>query len=73
MTSYTVLCRTITDSERSDWEYITTVQASGSDQAIRKAANDGLGVYVAIPTRSFRPVQVAVKQRDPIVTITPIK
>lgn len=71
MTRYTIL--------RSDgpatWAVIDHVDASSSEAAIRKCASvEGTSdsTYVAVPARSFQPVQVAVKQRDPIITITPI-
>lgn len=70
MTKYVVLSRT--DDTTEGWETIATVEASSSEQAIRKTtALDSSGVYVAIPSRSWKPQKVSVKQREPIITITP--
>ena len=59
-TSYVVLRR---DVEGGRWSEVATVDASNATTAIRHiAAKDAAtAVYVAVPTRSWRPVTVKVE------------
>ncbi len=65
MTEYIVL---VEESETGGWvPYGLPVEASSANRAI-KAAEPEAGEYVAIPSRSWRPVTVKVEKRD-VVTI----
>lgn len=59
-TAYVVLVRLEGDGEKT-WRFVENVHASNSDQAIRNAAAEREGVYVAVPARSFAPRTVTLK------------
>ena len=70
MTNYVVL----REDGPATWALVDNIEASSSEQAIRKCGTvegSADSIYVAVPLRSFQPQKVSVKQRDPIVTITP--
>jgi len=70
MTKYVVL-RQPANVDTDTWYVVDTVEASGSEQAIRKTVLDSTGTYVAVPVRSWQPQKVSVKQREPLITIVP--
>lgn len=63
-TSYVILCQDGSGPEGAvrAWQHIATVSAASSEAAIRKvvAEDNGTadGIYVAVPSRSFKPTTV---------------
>jgi hypothetical protein len=60
-TTYVVLRR---NNESPGWEDIGTIDGASAQQAIRNALNGRVveGTYVAVPTRSWKPLQVSAVQ-----------
>lgn len=67
--------KTTINSENT-WQFIANIEATSAEQAVRRAAEqpgssflnaDGTTTLVAIPTRSFNPVDVTVKTETTIV------
>jgi hypothetical protein len=60
MTEYVVLVKT----EGETWKVLGTAPASSPQLAIKQVIGDsgGAGVYVTVPTRSWQPVKMSVKQ-----------
>lgn len=48
-------------TERPSWAIVKTVKATSTDAAIKLAAADAEGHYVAVPSRSWQPRTLAVK------------
>ena len=67
MTEYVVLRGGSIHGERplelqGVWDEFGRVEATSASTAIRKAAGENPGSYVAVPARSFQPVRVEVEK-----------
>ena len=60
MTDYVILRRN--DGENPEWVDIATVYKASSPRRAVLGANLGVGEYVAIPQRSWKPMTVKIEQ-----------
>jgi ribulose bisphosphate carboxylase small subunit len=63
-TTYIVL-RLVSPADEASWDYVRAIDAHNAEDAIRQVATNRTetsGTYVAVPARSWKPVQVTAVQ-----------